>query len=351
MKKAVKPWTKVATNILRYQSGTYYLSAKINGEKVRFSLKTKSLDAAKMKRDDILLEKRGTEVTGEKISTVGDALELVMDRLIHKPKLKSATVKYYTALHEILKAELPLRLAASQWRREDVTKWWRATAEKRHPTQANNLLQTVRKMASAIKEAGIRRDLVTQGLLPLSVPASAVETLPSRATLAAILQNMRSNTKNSRGRAEAANMVEFLAWSGLRISEAAALQWNHVGPDWLVVTGGVEGTKNGFTRRVPISPPLAAVIERMRYPGATGDVFINKNPRKALHAACGRCQVKPPLRNHDLRHIFATTCIEQGVDIPTVSKWLGHRDGGALAMKTYGHLRDEHSLASAKKLA
>ena len=52
--------------------------------------------------------------------------------------------------------------------------------------------------------------------------------------------------------------------------------------------------------------------------------------------------------HHDLRHLFATICIESGVDIPTVSRWLGHQDGGALAMKTYGHLRDEHSIAQAK---
>jgi len=36
------------------------------------------------------------------------------------------------------------------------------------------------------------------------------------------------------------------------------------------------------------------------------------------------------------RHIFATTCIESGVDIPTVAGWLGHNDGGLLAMRTYG---------------
>jgi hypothetical protein len=38
------------------------------------------------------------------------------------------------------------------------------------------------------------------------------------------------------------------------------------------------------------------------------------------------------------------------VDIPTIAKWLGHSDGGALAMKTYGHLRDDHSLQSASLL-
>jgi integrase len=56
------------------------------------------------------------------------------------------------------------------------------------------------------------------------------------------------------------------------------------------------------------------------------------------------------MRFGDLRHLFATLCIESGVDIPTVSRWLGHKDGGALAMKVYGHLRDQHSVAMAEKV-
>ena len=31
-------------------------------------------------------------------------------------------------------------------------------------------------------------------------------------------------------------------------------------------------------------------------------------------------------------------------------RWLGHKDGGALAMKTYGHLRREHSIAQAQRV-
>ena len=53
---------------------------------------------------------------------------------------------------------------------------------------------------------------------------------------------------------------------------------------------------------------------------------------------------------YDLRHLFATRCIENGVDIPAISRWLGHQDGGALCMKTYGHLRDEHSRNEAEKV-
>jgi integrase len=56
------------------------------------------------------------------------------------------------------------------------------------------------------------------------------------------------------------------------------------------------------------------------------------------------------ITHHDLRHLFATRCIESGVDIPTVSRWLGHKDGGALAMKVYGHLRDSHSTEMALKV-
>ncbi|NBR87158.1 MAG: hypothetical protein EB141_05590 [Verrucomicrobia bacterium] len=56
------------------------------------------------------------------------------------------------------------------------------------------------------------------------------------------------------------------------------------------------------------------------------------------------------ITHHDLRHLFATRRIESGVDIPTVSRLLGHKDGGALAMKVYGHLRDQHSQAMASKV-
>jgi hypothetical protein len=69
----------------------------------------------------------------------------------------------------------------------------------------------------------------------------------------------------------------------------------------------------------------------------------------ALASACRRLEI-PHITHHDLRHLFATTCIESGVDIPTISRWLGHKDGGALAMKTYGHLRDQHSSDMAQKV-
>lgn len=151
-------------------------------------------------------------------------------------------------------------------------------------------------------------------------------------------------------RVNAADMISFLAYSGLRIEEARRLVWGDIGKESI----SVPDIKHATSRRtLYINASLAEVIESLRRErrGNSPDdpVFAIENPRKALTNACIRLGL-PHVRIHDLRHFFATSCIEAGIDIPTVAKWLGHRDGGALAMKVYGHLRDEHSKEAAKKL-
>src|SRR5262249_48187741 len=70
---------------------------------------------------------------------------------------------------------------------------------------------------------------------------------------------------------------------------------------------------------------------------------------KALTSACRKAGAHRMTR-HDLRHLFATRAIEAGGDIPSVSRGVWHRGGGALAVRTYGDLRDEHSQAMAAKV-
>ena len=113
------------------------------------------------------------------------------------------------------------------------------------------------------------------------------------------------------------------------------------------------GTKNWELRRVPLIPDARALFQRMRSERADesldAKVFRVGECQKSLDRACKKVGTDR-ITHHDLRHLFATRCIESGVDIPTVSRWLGHKDGGALAMKTYGHLRREHSIAQAQRV-
>lgn len=152
---------------------------------------------------------------------------------------------------------------------------------------------------------------------------------------------------------ESADFAEFMAYSGARVGEARSFRWEDDQPDSVIVRGTkTEGSRD---REVPKIPALRDLIERMRAHRKAagrelgGKVFRIRDCRDALATACRKVGIER-LTHHSLRHFFATICIEAGVDIPTVSRWLGHVDGGVLAMNTYGHLRREHSFAAAAKV-
>ena len=159
----------------------------------------------------------------------------------------------------------------------------------------------------------------------------------------------KGETVFKKGLDDSGRLFEFLAYSGARISSARHVQWEDV--DWQHNFLTFEVTKRD-SYRIPLLPDLKDLLERMKAEqGGTpaGRLFKVKSIKRVLHSACAAVET-PMLTHHDLRHYFATRAIEVGVDIPTVSRWLGHKDGGALAMKTYGHLRDEHSQESAKRV-
>jgi integrase len=150
--------------------------------------------------------------------------------------------------------------------------------------------------------------------------------------------------------------VRFLAYGGFRKTESANITWADC--DFvrgkLVVRGDPEtGTKNSEIREVPMIPDMRQLLERLHAerpdePAET-PVMIVRECQKAMNRAAAAIRLHR-ITHHDLRRLFATRCIESGVDIPTVSRWLGHKDGGALAMKVYGHLRVLHSVEMAKKV-
>jgi hypothetical protein len=39
-----------------------------------------------------------------------------------------------------------------------------------------------------------------------------------------------------------------------------------------------------------------------------------------------------------------------GIDYMTIARWVGHKDGGVLIGRVYGHLNDEHAKRQAKRL-
>jgi hypothetical protein len=49
--------------------------------------------------------------------------------------------------------------------------------------------------------------------------------------------------------------------------------------------------------------------------------------------------------------MFITRCLERGIDPGLVARTQGHRDGGALILKTYRHIRPAYESEMLKKLS
>jgi integrase len=219
-------------------------------------------------------------------------------------------------------------------------------------TRYNNALDTLRLIFDkAIEQGLIFKNPVTG--IAKKAPSKKRLELPSRDEFTNVVASMRK--AGGWCSDQCSDLVEFLAYSGCRIDKSRHIRWSDIEDGSLWVHGGATGTKNKESRRIPIIEPMHRLLDDLRAnPRYRRDdrfeyVLSVRECQKAIDRACAELGIKR-FTHHDLRHLFATRCIEAGVDISTVSRWLGHRDGGALAMKTYGHLKDEHSQAMAAKV-
>ncbi len=186
-------------------------------------------------------------------------------------------------------------------------------------------------------------------------PEKKLLNLPNKTQFAKLVEHIRLTAGKGR---IAADLVEGLAYSGMRLEESQGLCWVHLDHERRMFT--VPGTKtHGSARVIPMIGAFAQLTLGMRERREkmlgrpvepTESVFEAGVATTSLAKACVAVGVQK-MTHHDLRHLFATTCIEAGVDVPTVAGWLGHVDGGALAMKTYGHIRPAHSTEAAKKVS
>jgi integrase len=213
----------------------------------------------------------------------------------------------------------------------------------------NKVLAVLRATFDLAVKAGILYANPARGIRRMP-PKNKELILPSRERFRAIVGHVRGAP--ARFASQSADMVSFLAFSGARVGECRAAIW--ADEDEARNLMRIHGTKTTASDRwIPLFPNLKALLDEMRARRAScppnAKLFTTRECADALASACAKAGV-PRMTHHDLRHLFATRCIEAGVDIPTVSRWLGHVDGGALAMRTYGHLRQDYSQAQAAKV-
>jgi integrase len=156
--------------------------------------------------------------------------------------------------------------------------------------------------------------------------------------------------------------VRLLSYCGAREQEALSLRWRDVDFERGQLTIGAMGdTKNSTARTVDFNPKLGAHLEDMATRRAPDSQWLFPSPQRGdrdNHAQTFRESLKLVRKRagmvdrafHDLRHHFISYAVMAGVDYMTIAAWVGHRDGGVLIGKVYGHLANEHKKAMAEKL-
>jgi integrase len=289
--------------------------------------------------------------------TFGEAAASHLRDLDDNVKLKPRTRAYYRERLRALEKSWP-NLSGTEVRNiapGDCKAWAGKYGRIASPTNFNNTVALLRHVFAVAVEAGVIYANPAAAVKRATV-RSKPPALPSSEKFNAMVVEMRNG--HGRFSRDCADFVEGLAFTGMRKGEANALEWRDLDFDAneIVVRGdAVTGTKGGVGwRRVPMISDARNLFERLRSERAheplDEKVFQVRECQKAIDRACQKVGTDR-IVHHDARHLFATRCIESGVDIPTVSRWLGHRDGGVLAMKTYGHLRREHSQAQTLKVS
>lgn len=145
-------------------------------------------------------------------------------------------------------------------------------------------------------------------------------------------------------------ITAFMAYSGLRISEARGLSRNAIN----LKTGEIQvfqqrtkpktitpilKTKRSY-RTVPFSTELRILYES--YPSPLDLLFPKYISNQSLKTAYKNAGFK--ITAHDLRHTFATILIQKGIDFKTVAALIG--DTVQIVLKTYSHVnRDMYEAA------
>lgn len=158
--------------------------------------------------------------------------------------------------------------------------------------------------------------------------------------------------------------VLLALYGGLRLGEVCALQWKDIDLEENIIhirktlqriknpsrTADAPRTilhlsmpKNGKERAVPIHPGLLDILADRRA-GCPGDTYILRDHRpmepriysyhfKKMLSQAGVREVN----FHILRHTFASSCVEAGMDIKALSEILGH-SSVKITMDRYVHL-------------
>ena len=339
---------RVAECLYRNHRGTYFALVKVAGKQIKRSLRTKDRQFANRRLTSFREKTARLEGSAQRDLRFGELCDQWLESI--KPLLKpSSYARRVSSIHSI-KPHLQNQMARSVT--VEHIDHWKSSRGKEISARTYNIdLETLRLLFTYAKD--VKRIILENPVenIRRKKEPKITHAIPTKDQFSALIGALRKSTQAGIP-GGAADLMEFLGYSGCRIGEAVEVRWNHINypSGTLLITGGVLGTKNHEHRTIPLFPPLRELLERMEKDRQGRDrVFTIRHSRNANQLACERIGL-PSFTHHSMRHFFCSNAIEAGIDFKVIAGWLGHKDGGILVAKTYGHLRAEHSAEMAKRM-
>ena len=293
--------------------------------------------------------------------TVAEWLRLWFE-VYAKPNLRFSTAEYYRRgieLHtipyigEVKLNQLTTRQIQNLYRELQQNGRRRAVQKSKRPGLSSSTIRGVHTMLHSALDRAVKEKL----LLHNPAEDCVVPKLQRQEMRTLKPEDMRAYLEAAERRGVLALFYLELV-SGLRKGELVALRWDDLDIQQRTISvskqyvrnpdGSLELTRPKTENSVRlVSIPQTAVDlliqEHSKHPDCpymfpsplTGEMY-HPDSVVNLHKKILKDAGLEHLRFHDLRHTFATTALQNGVDVKTVSSMLGHFDAG-FTLRTYTH--------------
>ncbi|PYJ83015.1 MAG: hypothetical protein DME22_16775 [Verrucomicrobia bacterium] len=321
--------TKYSNLVRNTSSGKYSARFRHNGKLIWRALDSDILSVAAQRLPDKIKEVKDEQALlasgSDPRITFEAAAKIYLERVEASPDFKPKTKAYHKErLDTFWKSWPAIKTKAIK----DITKaecieWRNRFAAKYSPTNFNHTLGIVRQIFEIGIEAGARRDNPAKAkeMRRLSEAPKPLR-LPEPEQFEKFIKEIE--TGGSGFSKPCAELVQFLAFGGFRIAEAKHITWADC--DFtrgkIVVRGepetGLKGRRAGESRELPMIPDMRELLEKMR--------------AARPHETATACV----MRVHECQRAMDRAATKAGIR--------------RLAMKVYGHLRDQHSTAMAQRV-
>lgn len=214
---------------------------------------------------------------------------------------------------------------------------------------ANRILTVLKAILNkAFQDDLVRDDSVWRKVKPYANADEPITRFLTNAEATRLLNACRPDFRE---------LVMAALLTGARYSELTRLKASNVNTDTALIYITAEA-KSGKGRHVPLHDDALDYFKGL-VAGKRGDDLVltkqdgsewGKNHHvRLLQAACENAKVEPAIGFHELRHTYASTLAQLGVDLLTISKLIGHADT-RITSRHYAHLCDKTLADAVKKL-